>query len=77
MKRIQDSGTSAGLTMDVPGRFIPALVAGLAYQIAMKRPEAAGRVAPLKQAYEEQYSLAAQEDREKASVHFVPGGYTY
>jgi hypothetical protein len=59
----------------VPDRFWPALISGLAYKIALKKPEAASRVAALKQDYEEQFNLAADEDREKAPVRFVPGGY--
>jgi hypothetical protein len=53
-------------------RFLPALVAGLGYYVAMKTPELAARLPMLKQEYEEQYALAAGEDREKASVRFVP-----
>ena len=58
--------------MDTPSRFLPALVAGLAYHVAMKKPEAAQRIPMLKDMYEEQYRLAADEDREKAPVRFVP-----
>jgi hypothetical protein len=48
------------------------MVAGLAYHIAMKRPEAAPRIQMLKSVYDEQFELAAQEDREKASYSFTP-----
>ena len=48
-------------------RFLPCLVAGLAYNIAMKTPELSGRVQMLKADYDEQYNLAAGEDREKVS----------
>lgn len=67
-------GLSAGLgtTAAVPPRFVPCLVAGLAYYIAMKKPEAAARVAPLKQEYEFQFELAAGEDSESSSIKFVP-----
>lgn len=68
-------GLSSGLgssVSSVPPRFVPALVAGLAYYVAMKKPEAAQRVAALKQEYEFQFSLAAGEDEERASVRFVP-----
>lgn len=68
-------GLSSGLgssVNSVPPRFVPALVAGLAYYVAMKKPEAAQRVAALKQEYEFQFSLAAGEDEERASVRFVP-----
>ena len=73
IRRIEDVGTAASNTYDAPSRFIPPLVAGLAYQIALKRPEVdINRVALLKAAYEEQFTLAADEDRSKASVQFVP-----
>lgn len=61
-----------GDTVSVPPRFVPALVAGLAYYIAMKKPEALPRVLPLKQIYDEQFDLAAGEDRDRSSVSFVP-----
>jgi len=63
--------------MDVPARFLPPLTAGLAYQIAIKKPEAAPRIDFLKQDYEEQWTLAADSAREKASLYVVPGGYQY
>ncbi|MFB1501905.1 hypothetical protein [Thiocapsa sp. N5-Cardenillas] len=65
------SGVGADMT-SVPPRFVPALVAGLAYYIAMKKPEAIQRVLPLKQIYDEQFELAAGEDRDRSSVSFVP-----
>jgi hypothetical protein len=71
MRRIQDAGAGVQ-TADANFRFLPALTAGLAYHIAMKVPELAPRVPMLKQAYEEQFDLAAGEDREKAAVRFVP-----
>jgi len=67
------SGIGADMT-SVPPRFVPALVSGLAYYIAMKKPEAAARILPLKQVYEEQFELAASEDRDRSSVMFVPFG---
>ena len=71
MRRIQDAGAGAE-TADVNFRFLPCLVAGLAYYIAMKDPELAPRVPMLQAEYEKQFDLAAGEDREKASVRFVP-----
>jgi hypothetical protein len=69
------SGIGADMT-SIPPRFVPALVAGLAYYIAMKKPEAIARVLPLKQVYEEQFDLAASEDRDRASIMLTPfGGY--
>lgn len=72
MKRIADVGNAASNTMQVPDRFLPALVAGLAYKIATKRPEAAQRVPFLKQQYDEIFMDAADEDRVKTSARFVP-----
>jgi hypothetical protein len=71
MRRIEDAGTGVN-TADMNFRFFPCLVAGLAYYIAMKEPELMPRVPMLKDAYEEQFGLAAGEDREKTSARFVP-----
>ena len=71
LRRIQDAGAGAE-TADMNFRFFPCLVAGLAYYIAMKIPELADRIPMLKQAYEEQFMLAAGEDREKTPARFVP-----
>lgn len=71
MRRIEDAGTGVN-TADVNFRFFPCMVAGLAYYIAMKDPELAVRLPMLKAEYEEQFRLAAEEDREKASIRFVP-----
>jgi len=71
MRRIQDAGAGVQLA-DMNFRFLPCLVAGLAYHIAMKVPELVERIPMLKQAYEEQFDLAAGEDREKAAIRFVP-----
>lgn len=71
MRRIQDAGTGVN-TADVNFRFLPCLVAGLAYHIAMKVPELAARLPLLKAEYDLQWDLAAGEDREKAPVRFVP-----
>lgn len=71
LRRIDDAGSGVQ-TADVNFRFLPALTAGLAYHIAMKDPDLAPRVQMLKEAYMEQFDLAAGEDREKAAVRFVP-----
>jgi hypothetical protein len=71
MRRVQNAGNGIE-TADMNFRFLPCLVAGLAYYIAMKVPELMDRIPMLKQAYEEQFNLAAGEDREKAAVRFVP-----
>ena len=74
MRRVQDAGSGVE-TADMNFRFVPAAVAGLAYYIAMKEPDLAPRLQMLKQAYDEQFDLAAGEDREKAAVRFVPRYY--
>tara|TARA_R110000822_G_scaffold104004_1_gene230748 strand:- start:2115 stop:2804 length:690 start_codon:yes stop_codon:yes gene_type:complete len=76
MQRIEDSGSVASNNTDVPIRFLPCMIAGLAYYISIKRPESIERVPLLKQMYEEQWNLAADADREKASLYLVPGGYS-
>lgn len=76
MRRIQDAGNGIN-TQDIPFRFLPCMVAGLAYYLAMKIPEALPRLEMLKMAYEEQWTLAADEDREKASLRLTPRQYFY
>jgi hypothetical protein len=72
LRRVQDAGNGVN-TQDIPFRFIPAMVAGLAYYLSIKLPEIdQNRVLGLKADYEQQFQLAADEDREKASVRFVP-----
>ena len=71
LRRIQDAGNGVN-TMDVPFRFIPCMVAGLAYYLSMKIPDALERMQTLKAQYDEAWAMAAEEDREKASVRFVP-----
>ena len=71
LRRIQDAGTGVN-TQDVPYRFLPALVAGLAYYLSMKLPEAMARIPMLKEDYESEFALAAEEDREKAPIRMVP-----
>jgi hypothetical protein len=72
LRRLQDAGTTANLTQDVPFRFYPALVAGLAYYMSMRKPELLERVPVMKMYYDEQLTLAQDEDREKAPVRLVP-----
>ena len=69
IRRIQDAGDYTN-TADVNFRFLPCLVSGLAYYLALKF--APDRVTGLKQMYEEDFTRAALEDRDTASVSFVP-----
>ncbi len=69
IQRIDDV-TASAQDPEVPSRFIPCMASGLAYYIALKKnPE---RVGLLKQQYEQDFKLAADEDRNRASLHLVP-----
>ena len=76
LRRVQDAGAGVS-TADMNFRFLPALVAGLAYHIAVKVPELMPRVEMLKMMYNETFEIAAGEDREKAAVRFVPPSAVY
>jgi hypothetical protein len=77
MRRIQDGGTGVR-TQDIPFRFIPCMVAGLAYYLSAKLPGVdPGRIPLLKSEYEQQFQLASEEDREKAAIRFVPRNMFY
>jgi hypothetical protein len=69
IRRIQDAGSYTNTT-DINFRFLPCLVSGLAYQLSLKF--APDRTAALKAIYEEDFKRAADEDRDTASVQFVP-----
>ena len=71
MRRIEDAGRGVE-TADMPFRFLPCLVSGLAYHIAMKTPELQQRIPILKAMYEEEFDRAASEDRVKTNARFVP-----
>tara|TARA_B100001093_G_scaffold361853_1_gene346604 strand:- start:1293 stop:1967 length:675 start_codon:yes stop_codon:yes gene_type:complete len=65
-----DDVTASNQDPDIPSRFMPCMVSGLAYYLAMKKnPEKAPM---LKQQYEQDFKLAADEDRTKVSLHLVP-----
>jgi hypothetical protein len=72
LRRIQDAGTSGTTTQDIPFRFLPAMVAGLAYHLSMKIPDALPRVQMLKAVYDETLTNAQDEDREKAAIRLAP-----
>jgi hypothetical protein len=77
LRRMQDAG-SGTYDQDIPFRFVPAMVAGLAYYLSTKLPEIdPNRVPMLKAEYEQQFQLAADEDREKAPARWVPRGMFY
>ena len=65
-----DDADSATDTLQIPFRFYPALAAGLAYYIAIKK--APDRIQLLKALYEEEMQRAMDEDRDRASFNIVP-----
>jgi hypothetical protein len=71
LRRIENAGDGVN-TMDMPFRFLPCMVAGLAYHLALKIPSGAERLPILKQQYDEAWALASEEDREKAAIRLVP-----
>jgi hypothetical protein len=71
MRRVQDAGSGVNV-MDVPFRFVPCMVAGLSYYIALKVPGGMERLVVLKQQYDEAWMTAADEDQERAALRLVP-----
>ena len=71
LRRVQDAG-SGTTTQDIPFRFLPCMVAGLAYHLSKKIPGALERTPMLKMEYEELWQQAADEDREKAPLRIAP-----
>jgi hypothetical protein len=77
MRRIQDAGTGTSI-QDIPFRFIPCMVSGLAYLLSMKLPDMdPNRIAALKMDYEQQWELASAEDRDTSPLRFVPRNLFY
>ncbi len=72
LRRIQDAGEGGTHTQDIPFRFLPCMVAGLAYHLSLKIPEAAPRIEMLKAIYEQEFQLAADEDRDKSAIRIAP-----
>ena len=71
LRRMQDAGDGIN-GQDIPFRFLPAMVSGLAYYLSLKLPGSEDRTPMLQQIYESDWQRAAEEDREKASNRFVP-----
>jgi hypothetical protein len=70
VRRMQDADTLVNTT-DIPFRFLPCMVAGLSYYLALKRaPE---RIEILKALYEEEFQRAANEDEDRVSLKLTPG----
>ena len=69
MHRLEDADTLTNST-DMPFRFYPCMVAGLAYYLSMKRaPE---RIQLLKSVYEEEFQRAADEDEDRTPLKVQP-----
>jgi hypothetical protein len=79
MRRMAALGQGGTGMPEIPWRFVPAMIAGLAFLLALKSkdPQAVQRVQLLKAEHEEQFALAADEDRDRASFRFVPWDYTF
>ena len=71
LRRLQEAGNGVN-GQDIPFRFLPCMVAGLAYMLSMKLPGAEARAQMLKAEYDQQWALAAEEDRDKSPIRFVP-----
>ena len=70
--RHQDAGAFSNAP-DLRSNYLPALVSGLAYFLAMKRPEVAvERLALMKAQYEQDYKLAFESDRQWVRTRIVP-----
>lgn len=70
LRRMQDAGSPATNTVDIPFRFYEALIAGVAYRLSLKKaPESAPM---LKALADEAFDLAAAEDRDRAPIRMVP-----
>ena len=71
LRRLQDAGNGVN-TMDIPFRFLPCMIAGLASYLSLKVPGGLERAQMLQAQYDAAWEMAAGEDREKAAVRFVP-----
>lgn len=77
MRRVQDAGTGVSV-QDIPFRFIPCMVAGLAFYLSQKLPGMdLNRAMALKTEYEQQWDLASTEDRDTSPLRFVPRNMFY
>ena len=72
IKRIQDAGAYTNAT-DLPFRFVPCMVSGLAYYLSMKY--APQLIQPMKLVYEEEFQRALSEDGSDSSTHISPKTY--
>jgi hypothetical protein len=71
LRRMFDAGGGTN-GQDIPFRFMPCMIAGLAYHLALKLPGSDVRIPMLKVMYDEAWQAAADEDRDKSPLRFVP-----
>jgi hypothetical protein len=77
LRRMDDAGAYTN-TADMPFRFLPAFIAGLAFYIAQKRqPDNQALIDRLEADYEKTWLRAAEEDREKATLKITPRSSSY
>ena len=72
VKRIQDAGDYTN-DADVPYRFVPCMITGLAYYLAIKF--APDRIQMLKMLYEDELARALEEDGSSSSSFITPKTY--
>ena len=72
IKRIQDVGDYTNAT-DVPFRFVPCMVSGLAYYLSQKYQP--NLIQPMKLVYEDEFARALAEDGSASSTHITPKAY--
>lgn len=79
LRRIKPMPLGGTAVPEIPWRFVNALIAGLAFYMALKStdPKVLPKIQLLKSEYQEQFGLASDEDRDRASFRFVPGGYQW
>ncbi|MFA5898358.1 MAG: hypothetical protein WC829_04515 [Hyphomicrobium sp.] len=77
LRRMDDAGAYTN-TSDMPFRFLPAFISGLAFMIAeKKRQDDPNLIARLEKRYSDDWTRAAEEDREKATLMIVPRSSSY
>ena len=79
LRRIQALGPGGESQPEIPWRFVNAMTAGMAFYMSLKStdPKAMQKIQLLKSEYEEQFQLASDEDRDRASFQFVPFDYSF
>lgn len=78
LRRMDDAGAYTN-TADMPFRFLPAFISGLAFYIAEKNPDKCPPelIQRLSARYDADWQRASDEDRERATLSIVPRGSAY